>query len=198
MKLRSHLRALALAGLILAGAAALPGRAHAQANARFSGGLNAPVTLTLNAPVTYVITTAATTRLGFILKNTGNLGDGNPVANSTITFTINNGAPVTITGFQSNVTISTTVAPTDLILFPADGSTVAVGDVVRLLTGSLTTGSGVASAVPTATSYQTFIINTSGTRLTAVSPVPEPSAWAALLAGAGLGGAATLRRRRAA
>ena len=188
--------------LALLAAAFSPGRVAAQANVTFGGGLGTPLLLTIDAPVLYVITTAATNaQLGFILQGTGNVLLGAHIATGTLTYSINNGTPITLNGMQTGSTLGTSVSPTDMILYINTGaaSTLAVGDSVRLLAGKLTTSDNVAAAPPANGAYQTFVISPNSTKLDAVNgtAVPEPSTWALLGAGVAGVGFVTLRRRQA-
>ena len=190
------------AALTLLLLAALPGRAHAQADLTFSGGNGAPLSLELNAPVTYVVTAApAFGSPQFDLQGVGDVFGGNTGGLSlsgTITFTINGGAAQTLSTIRSGF-INGNVAATDASLFGAEPG-VAVGNTVVLDAGTLTTTGNFAGAPPASGSYPTFLVDAYGQRLDVVNGVaaPEPSTWALL----GLGGATALgltlgQRRRA-
>ncbi len=75
---------------------------------------------------------------------------------------------------------------------------VAVGNVIVLNTGTLTSIQNFAGASPAGGSFPTFLVDNNGTRLDAVNGVsaaPEPSTWALLSVGASLVGVATWHRR---
>jgi hypothetical protein len=194
------LRPLLLAGAALLLLAAAPGRAHAQANLTFSGGLGTPLRLTLNAPVTYAVTTAgaASNAPFFVFQGVGNVFGGTPSVSGTVTFSINGGAAQTFNILGSGGS-GNSLAATDAFLYGSLPG-LAVGNVVVLTAGTLTTSSNFVSAPPAGGSFPTFIIDGSGNKLDAVNgvagPVPEPSTWALLGVGTGLLGVTLHRRAR--
>ena len=194
MTLRLSLRSFALACVVFI---ALSGRARAQADATFSGAMGAPIRLTLNAPVTYLITTASVnSRLYFDLQGAGSFFTGATAVTGTITYSVNNGAPATITSFGNSFGFGA-LGPTDFLLVNLNAAnTVAVGDTVRLLAGTLATTSNASGAPPPSRAYQTFVTDGNGTRLDALDglSVPEPATWALLSCGAA-GWVLALRRR---
>lgn len=194
MTLRTSLRSLALTSLVFV---ALSSRAHAQANATFSGAMGAPLRLTLNAPVTYLITTAsADSRLYFDLQGAGNFFTGAVAVTGSITYSINNGTPVTISSFENSFGYGALDGTDFLLVNFTATSPVAVGDTVRLTAGMLTTTSNGSGAPPASRAYQTFVADGNGTRLDALNgvAVPEPSTWA--LVGIGVAGLGLTMRRR--
>ncbi|MDQ2924558.1 MAG: PEP-CTERM sorting domain-containing protein [Acidobacteriota bacterium] len=186
----------ALLGAASLGAAA---SAHAQANLSFSGGNNTPLVLTLNAPVTYLIniTGAAGNAPFFDFQGVGNLFNQSfPAITSTVTFSINAGAPFTITNENSGVAFGA-FAANDVYLYSNALPGVAASSVITLSAGTVTTTGNYAPAPPGGGSFNTFVVDGNGTRL---SPngvaVPEPATWALL----GLGSPVLLgamRRREA-
>ncbi len=173
--------------------------ARAQANLTFSGGLGKPLVLTLNAPVTYAVTTAGAkgSAPSFDFQGVGNFGDAGSV-NGNITYTIDGGSAQAIGLLRSGFS-GGSLATTDAYIFGLLGG-VAVGDLVVLNAGTLTTPGNFAGVPPASGSFQTFLIDGNGNKLDAVngvSVVPEPSTWALLLGvGAGLLGLGTSRHRR--
>ena len=80
------------------------------------------------------------------------------------------------------------VSPDDAILFGLNSLPgVAVGDVVTVSVGSLTTTDTFAGAAPAAGSFDTFIVDNGGVQLSSLGTVavPEPSTYA-LVVGAGV------------
>ena len=199
-KTNSLRRALTLAAACLTLGTLGLSHARAQANLTFTGGEGTPLTITLDQPVTYVITTAVTAGSGpvFLFENVGDVFTFDTAGTGTLAFTLNAGTPQSLPFSRSDYTGGVQV-PTDLEIASLSYDPVlAVGDVVTLQAGSLTTSYDFAGAPPASASYPTFIADFYGDRLTAldgVSAVPEPSTWALLAAGTGLLGL-TLRRAR--
>ncbi len=120
---------------------------HAQADLTFSGGDGAPLQLTLNAPVTYVVTTASDgVGLGFDFQGVGNLFAEKAYVTGTITYAVDGGTPMSVPYFNSGFA-GGGVAATDVYLFGAM-SGVAVGDIVVLNAGTLTTNADFEDAPP--------------------------------------------------
>ena len=175
--------------VVLVIGAALP--VHGQALLTFSGGNGGAVTLTLNAPVTYTITTANTVPFPeqFVFAAAGDpYSGGNALGGGSLAFTVNGGAPTSITTGRSNGTV---------YLAASSSTTLAVGYVVTLTAGSYTSVNTFAAPVSSNGSYVTYITSASGTVLSGGGvETPEPSTWALL--GLGAAGMSLVLRRRAA
>ena len=175
------LRSLALLAAVSLAVFAIVPHVHAQADLTFSGGNGAPLELTLDAPVTYLVTNTpapASSSPGFDLQGVGEIVDNDAQGlTGTITFTINGGPAQTISEFNSGIN-GGSLALTDVYLF-GETPGVAVGDVVALDAGTLTTTEDFANLPPASGSFQTFIFDSGLNRLDAVDgiSVPEPSTW---------------------
>jgi len=148
----------------------------------FSGTLGGPITITLETPVVYVATVSSGSAPAFIFKNVGSFSD--EITDSmagNITFSINGGAAIAITGVQWGLS-NNDVTPQDLIFF-APFQSVAAGDVITLSAGFLTVENDLLSVVPTSGTYETFISNEPGQKIGAGSAVPEPQALTLAMAG---------------
>lgn len=148
--------------------------------------------------MTYAITTNGANGISpfFIFQGVGDVFGGSfPSVSGTITFSINGGSAQSITGENSGVAAGS-LAANDIYMFGSLAG-VAVGDIVTLTAGTLTTTSNVAAAPPASGSFTTFIIDGNGTKISAngVSAVPEPTTWATLLGGLGLLAGVQLFRR---
>ena len=169
---------------------------HSQAHLSFSGGSGSPLTLSLAQTITYTITNPRTSDAPlFVFEDLGNLfQNGQYIVNSTITFSRNGGEALTITTVNSGIS-SFDLSANDVYMYgPMAGAN--VGDVITLRSGSITTMSNVAAAAPSNGSYDTFVVDGQGVRL---SPngvaVPEPQS--VLLGVIGLGVLLVCARRRA-
>ena len=197
-KILTPRRALALAAACFTLGALGVSHARAQADLTFTGGLGTPLALTLNAPVTYVVTTAGGEDSAplFDFQSVGNLFSSRPGMNGTITFTVNSGTAQTLTTLNSGIGAGS-LAATDAYLY-GEFPGVAVGDTVVLNAGTLTTNGNFAGAPPAGGSYQTFLFDDEGIRLSAGNGIagaaPEPSTWAAVLGGVGVLGIVLHRR----
>lgn len=174
--------------------------AHAQANLAFTGGNGTPLTLSLLTPVTYTVTTAGSLNLApvFVFQSVGNpIGNNITDATGTLAYRINGGAIRTINRINSGVGVGS-LSANDTYVF-GDLPGVRVGDIVSLLSGTLTTNVNIAAAAPTNGSYTTFLLQgNGGTRLSpdgvAVTAAPEPGSIGLVLVGGG-GLCAIVRRR---
>ena len=167
----------------------------------FSGGDGTPLTITLLQPVTFTITSATDAGNGnapfFVFQGVGNLLQGistGVTASGTMDFTINNGTPQTITSIYGGVSYGALHSDDAYIWGSLPG--VAVGDVVTLNAGSLTTGSNINVTAPLDGTYSTVIMNAFSTQISSsgTAEVPEPSTWA--LFGFGLLGVGLVARYR--
>ena len=181
-------RALALTAFPLLVGSLAP--AHAAAILlNFSGGSGSPLTITLAQPVTYTIDVAPTGGILFDFESVANLFGGTVNLSGTMTYTINGGTPISIDRF-SNGTTGGTIAATDFVLFKQPASAAALGNVVVLSPGTLTTAINIAAAAPASGSYSAILVDQTGTQV-AVG-VPEPAAISLLV----FGGLCCLARRR--
>ena len=189
----------ALTALALFGAAAAPSSsALAQANLSFSGGSGAPLTLTLSGDVSYTITGTVAPGNGPIIAFDG-VGDF--TANSflsvagDLTFSVNGGGPLTLdtlrSGFQGG-----SITADDAYLFSLSSLPgLAIGDVVVLSSGFLTTTANFSNPAPAGGNFGSYLTDGNGNSV-AVAAVPEPSTWALALGGLGVLGLVQGRRRR--
>jgi hypothetical protein len=177
---RLALYTLSAGALLLASA----DHVRAQANLSFSGGNNTPFVLTLNGPVMYVINAALTSNAPFfVFKNVGNPLGGQRGVTGSIQFSINFGPNQTITTANSGAAVGT-IGSNDLFFF-GPFSALAIGDVVTLKAGTITTTSNVPGAPPAGGSFTTYLTDGNGVQISTTGvPVPEPTTWALL----GLGG----------
>lgn len=140
--------------------------------------MDAPIRFTLNAPVTYLITTpSADSRLYFNLQGAGNFFTGSVAVTGSITFSINNGAPVTISSFGNSFGFGA-LNGTDFLLVNFNvTAAVTAGDTVRLLADTLATTSNASGAPPASRTYQTFVDKGNGTRLDTLNGLSVPGAF---------------------
>ena len=187
----TRFRALALAaGLLLA-----PSLASTQAAAivlDFSGGSGSPLTMTLAEPVTYTIDVAPTAGLAFDFKNIANLFNGSVALSGTMKFTINGGSPIAIDVFTNGDT-GGAVGSTDFLVWKNGGPSVALGDVLVLSPGPLSTLINIAAAAPASGPYSAILVDGNNTQIAVGTP--EPTSLCLLALGAVCGFS---RRRRAA
>ena len=166
---------------------ALSSCAYAQAYVTFDGGLGAPVRLTLNAPVTYQITSAPVSSSPFfVIDGVGNFFGEALVANGTITFSINGGPARNLGNFYSNVALNSITA--DDVVLQGETPGVAVGDLVTLSAGTLTSTSNYAGAGPANGYHASFVSDFVARAISPTVPAPEPSTWAGLVFGGLIGG----------
>lgn len=158
--------------------------AHAQANLTFTGGNNAPLTLSLASPITYTVTATAPAQNGpgFVLQGVGNLfGSSFFSLTGNISFRVNGGTVRTIDLITSGQT-NGAVTPTDVYFFSSALPGVNNGDVVTLTAGTVTTIGDVTAATPSAGSFTTFLSGQDLARVSnngvAITAAPEPGSVA--------------------
>ena len=198
---------LGLAGLL---SSLLSTSAHAVASMSFSGGSGSPYVFTLNQSVEYEITTAPTaTGPLFVFKGVGDVfllseDEFDVPVSGTMTYSVNGGPMLTLdfanSGFEQG-----DVLPADMVFGgPAIYDTdpvgwLKVGDVDRLLSGTLTTTGTFLSALPADADFSTFMVDNYLNRISdygvSVTAVPEPETYALMLAGLAVVGAAARRRK---
>jgi MYXO-CTERM domain-containing protein len=178
--------------LLVCGLLAFAGAARASAIVVFGGGSGAPLSTTLSLPVSYTINAALTSNAPFfVLQNAGNPLHSQRGDTGTISYSVNGGATHTITAENSGAAVGS-IGTNDLFFF-GTSSTLAIGDVVTLSAGTITTTDNVTDPAPAGGSFNTFITDGNGVQVsTAGVTVPEP----AMLGLIALGGAALLRFRR--
>lgn len=177
--------------LALLATALLASAAQGAISLEVTGGNGSPLTITLLESVTYTIAPGAPEDNFpiFVIDEatTGTPFDSN--VTGTMTFSINDG------DLQSFIYLSGGVNAADLtandIYFYRGELLLEEGDTITLHAGYLTTASAVNAVPAGGSSFESFMINNMGTRITG-DAVPEPSA-AALL---GLGAAGFVLRRR--
>jgi hypothetical protein len=159
---KSALAALA-AGLLLAG----PLTRAVQADAiplTFSGGSGSPLTITLNEPVTYTITAPPSIGFLFDFKGVGNVFGGTLNVSGTMTYTVNGGAAISINAGDTGFPVGA-IAANDLILFHNPLPAAALGDVVTLSPGSLTTAINIAAGAPASGPYDAILVDPNGAQV---------------------------------
>ncbi len=161
----------------------------AQANLNFSGGNGSPLIITLSTPVQYTITTSFSAP-EFVFVGTGNVfTTALPAFTGSMNFSVNGVGAYGLTQIGSGVLVGD-LTPTDAFLFGFDVMPpLAVGDVVRLNAGTLTSTMNFPALAPANGAYETFIAQDGGDRrstfgVATTSVVPEPASFA--LMGAGL------------
>ena len=182
---------LVLSWLIGLAACALGASAHGQGMLSFAGAAGTPLRITLGQGVTFTLTTAAAAgnTTYFVFQSVGNVFSGRQDSVSgSINFQINGTALIPLNLAGSGLTAGS-IASTDLYLFGSMPSA-AAGSVITLSAGTDSTPDNIFSAAPAGGTFNVFIANSSGTRLSAngVAVAPEPSIWAQL----GVGGLAAL------
>ena len=173
----------------------------AQANLSFSGGSGNKLVMTLSGPVQYTINSVSLLQLPtFVFQGTGNIFPSMlPSFTGSITYSVNGVGAFALTQMGSGFT-GGAVAANDIFLFGVlQPLPLAVGDVVGLSAGTLTSVSSFAAAAPTSGAYKTFIIEDGGVSRSTLgigttSVVPEPATFA--LMGVGLLALVAVRARR--
>jgi hypothetical protein len=169
------------------GALLLLAAAHSSAAVvvNFSGGSGSPLSLSIPEPIAYTVTTAAPNLAPvFVIKATGKqVESGAHSLAGTVTYSINAGAPRAITAFNSGYD-GGSIASTDFFFWGAF-SALAIGDVVTLSTGTLTTTANNAASPPASGSYATFLSDGGvGNQISgAGATVPEPATMSLLACG---------------
>ncbi len=160
----------------------------------FTGGFDAPLVITLETPVEYVATLSSGDAPAFVFKNVGEVYDGIFAVEGDITYSINGGAAIAITGTQWGFS-NNDVTVNDFILFGAFG-TVDEGDVITLSAGTLTTVANMpGDFIPASGPRETFISDQPGNEIGPGAAVPEPTSM--MLGAAGLAGLLLFHRTRA-
>ena len=162
----------------------LPQKAGAQANLTFSGGSGTPLTMTIASPITYTIITSVGGGDGpvFAFQGVGNvIGYAFPPVTATMTFSINGGAAQTINAINSGYTGGSLTAD-DVYVFGSFPG-VTVGDTVFLSAGAITTTTNIAAAAPANGTYNTFITDGAGDKISGSPSAPEPGTLALLALG---------------
>lgn len=174
--------------------------AAAQVNLVVGGGAGTPLSITVSTPVTYTITKVPTSNYYFAFKSFGDVFSASfPSPSGSIGFQINGGATTYFLDRFNSGVAGGDVVGSDLYVFTDMGVPgLAVGDVITLNTGTLATIGPVFANAPASGSFESFIFNEIGDRISsnAVSTVPEPASLA--LMGAGFVGLAGAARRKAA
>ena len=164
--------------LALVSSFALSMSAYGSSSLSFSGGSGAPLTLTLDQSVSFTVTSSSSSEAPlFDFQGLGAIVSA-PVADSssTLTFSINNGAPIVIDELATD--------GGDLFAFNTSFPGITAGDTITLNAGSFTTATDyAAAATATADRIYTYITDSTGNQLstaavTAIASVPEPSSWA--------------------
>lgn len=177
-------------GALLASAAC----SHAAVILSFTGGNNAPLSVTIGGAVSYTVNAALTSNAPFfVFKNVGNALLGQRAISGNISFSINGGPNQLVSTGNSGAAIGN-IAANDLYIF-GPFSALVIGDVVTLSAGTVTTNTNIAGAPPSGGSFTTILTDGNGVQVaTAGVAVPEPTTWALL--GLGCTGWLGLRRRR--
>ena len=180
--------------------------AFAQANFSFSLTEAGFLRATLLTPLEFTVVTAPTSYgAAFVFDGVGNAldnGGANGGATGTITYTVNNGAPIAI-DYIGNGGSNSVITADDMYFFSLlsfiTNETLHLGDVVRLSAGEMISGT-LPLFVPDGGTFSVKLIDNNSTLLstnavTVGSSVPEPSTATALAGLAILGYAAAYRRR---
>lgn len=159
----------------------------------FSGGSGSPLTITLAQPVTYTVDVVPANFLFFDFENVLKIFNSTASMNisGTMVFTINGGGP-NVLDVLTNGQTEGTIAPADFILWKNGTPTVALGDVVVLFPGTLTT-TVTSLPAPASGLYSAILVDSAGTQIAA--GVPEPAGLSLLVVG---GWCCLVRRRRTA
>ena len=194
------LAATALLGL----ACVVPSAAHAQAILSFTGANGTPLTLTLAAPVTYTIT--APTALNRIIFDFQSVGIPPNVLSdvsgplTTLTYRVNGGSAKSFATVGNGIRQGA-FARADLFLVSDNFEVLAVGDIITLAPGGLTTGGkdpNVTGPPPANGTFTTFIADANGNRVSTISgaaaTAPEPGSLTLLLPVFGAAGMVIRRR----
>jgi len=183
-----HPRTLAILTLLAASSA------HGAVAALLSGGNGDFMTVTLPETITFTIQEGVlieNENFFVVLQGVGNYFNLDKNIVGTLTYSFNGGPNQNLVGLANGVNYNDLVA-TDMYLYGAgQPGFIQTGDVIVISPGASTTTTGVNGPLTVNTSFEAFLVDSNGRRISA-NAVPEPSG-AAL---AGLGASALFLRRR--
>jgi hypothetical protein len=156
--------------------------AYGQADLTFSGGNGTPLTIDLLDPLTFTINTTAVDAPLFVFEGTTDVAGTDPTqdAASTITYSVDGGLPQPIFAAVFGESGGSLTADNFFIAGSAQGIT--AGDTITLSAGTVTTVSDFSGAPLANGVYPAFISDGTNAGFDGVA-APEPSVWAALVAG---------------
>jgi hypothetical protein len=141
----------------------------------FSGGNGAPLTITLPHPIRYdVVNDTSNPGANFVFQGTGNATGGTVRAvTGTISYTLNGGTRFDID--SAGTFALGVVSSDDLSLFRNSSPGLALGDIMLLDVGTVSTTTTVAAAPPSSGFYSTILVDNNGVQLGTGAYVPEPA-----------------------
>lgn len=169
-------------------------QASAQVALSFSGGSGSPLTVNVQNDATFTLTADGVKHDFFFFDIPGFTGPTEGSVSGSLGFTTNGGALNTFETANG----STPSGYTGGINLWSTGSTWHTGDSVVLHAGSFTTAASYAGSLPSAGSYNVYLMDNGGNFLSAAgaSAVPEPSTYAAIFGALALGAVGVVRQRR--